>query len=333
MTSTESSVETPTSTFRQDVLDGLRRKPRSLPCKHFYDKAGSLLFDQICALPEYYLTRSETALIERHLDSFAATCGKKAVLIELGSGSSVKTRLLLDRMRDLACYVPIDISAQHLHDTARSLRARYSELAVLPVVADYARELPRASALQSPRGAGRRIVFFPGSSIGNFEPAAAVALLERIRRLAGAGGLALVGADLGRQPEAVHAAYNDSAGVTAAFNKNLLTRINRELRGDFDLNQFAHEAVFQLDQRRVEMRLVSAITQRVRVCNDTFEFSAGERIVTEHCYKHSPDDFRSLARAAGLDLVRLYTDESETMGMFELRVPSETRSAPSSNES
>lgn len=320
-TSSEPSRQAATSTFRQDVLEGLRRSQKALPCKYFYDKAGSLLFDRICELPEYYLTRAETALIEQNLDSIVKSCGKSAMLMELGSGSSLKTRLLLDRMRDLACYVPIDISSQHLHDTARILRARYADLAVLPVVADYARDLPSAPELRSPAGAGRRVVFFPGSSIGNFEPAGAIALLERMRKLAGSGGLILVGADLGSDPAAVHAAYNDAAGVTAAFNKNLLTRINRELRGDFELDRFEHEAVFQLDQRRVQMRLVSQVAQRVHVCGEQFGFAQGEWIVTEHCYKYAADDFRALAQAAGLEPTHLYTDESGRMGMHELRVP------------
>jgi len=315
------------SQFLRDVLDGLRRTPRTLPCKYFYDKPGSLLFDRICELPEYYLTRAETALIERHIDAIAQLCGPNAVLIELGSGSSTKTRLLLDRARDLARYVPVDISAQHLHDTARALRSRYPGLGVAPVVADYADELPRHPAFASPAGAGRRVVFFPGSSIGNFEPAEATALLGRMRRLVGPTGVVLVGADLGRDPEAVHAAYNDRAGVTAAFNLNLLARINRELGGRFDLERFAHRAVFQLAQRRVEMRLVSLTAQRVHVGDHVFELGAGEHVVTEHCYKHDADGFRALARAAGLTPTGFFTDPAGRVAMYELRAAPDARTA------
>jgi dimethylhistidine N-methyltransferase len=307
------------SRFRQDVLEGLGRRPRTLPCKYFYDKTGSLLFDRICELPEYYLTRAETALLECHVDAIAAACGPHAVLIELGSGSSIKTRLLLDRVRDLARYVPVDISAQHLHDTALALRRRYPDLAVIPVVADYARELPSHPGFAAPHGGGRRVLFFPGSSIGNFEPSDAVALLARMRRLVGPSGVLLVGADLGRDPEAVHAAYNDRAGVTAAFNLNLLERINRELDATFRLDCFAHRAVFQVPQRRVQMRLVSLIDQRVRVGEHAFDFAAGEPIVTEHCYKHEAEGFGAIARAAGLGVTALYMDPGERMALYELR--------------
>jgi len=312
--------DVPATVLRRDVLDGLRRRPRALPCKYFYDKTGSLLFDRICELPEYYLTRAETALMERHIDAIAAACGPSAVLIELGSGSSIKTRLLLDRMRDVARYVPVDISAQHLHDTARGLRDRYPGLTVTPVVADYSQALPELPAFEAAPDGGRRVVFFPGSSIGNFEPVDTVRLLARMGHLVGPDGSVLVGADLGRDPEAVHAAYNDRAGVTAAFNLNLLARINRELRADFELDRFAHRAVFQLAERRVEMRLVSLVDQRVRIAEHAFDFAAGEWIVTEHCYKHDPAGFCELARAAGLEPTRLLTDPSGRMGLYVLRV-------------
>lgn len=304
----------------RDVVAGLSRRPRTLPCKHFYDKAGSLLFDRICELPEYYLTRAETALLTAHLDAIAGVVGARGALVELGSGSSVKTRMLLDRLPDLARYVPIDLSSQHLYDTAASLRARYPRLAIEPVVADYALPLPDLGAvIRAPEG-GHTTVFFPGSSVGNFEPGEVVALLGRMRDLAGPEGVVLVGADVGADPDAVVAAYNDAAGVTAAFNLNLLARINRELEGTFALDRFHHEAAWQPDECRVEMRLVSDVAQVASVAGRELRFAEGERIVTEHCYKYPAARFREMARRAGLEPGRCWMDPSGRMAMHELRV-------------
>lgn len=309
------------STLLDDVLRGLSQRPRALPCKHFYDKEGSLLFDQICELPEYYLTRDETALLATHLDAIADAVGPRGVLVEFGSGSSTKTRMLLDRLPDLARYVPIDISAQHLHDTAAELRQRYPSLSVDPVVADYANAAPELGALRR-AGAGAHVtVFFPGSSIGNFEPDDAVALLGRMRRLAGPSGVVLVGADTGARPDEVRAAYDDAQGVTAAFNLNLLARINRELGADFALDRFRHEAVWQPTTRRIEMRLVSATSQDVTVAGRRFHFDADERVVTEHCHKYGVEQFHAMARRAGLEPRRCWYGPGERMAMHELMVP------------
>ncbi len=306
--------------FLRDVLQGLSRRPRALPCKHFYDKAGSLLFDRICELPEYYLTRAETALLDAHVDEIVGAVGPRAVLVEFGSGSSVKTRMLLDRLPDLARYVPVDISAEHLYDTAAALRARYRGLSVEPVVADYAHPLPDLGALTRAPDGGRTTVFFPGSSVGNFEPGEAVALLSRMARVAGPGGALLVGADVGRDAGEVRAAYDDAQGVTAAFNLNLLARIDRELGGTFALDRWRHEAEWQAGERRVEMRLVSLAAQTVTVAGRAFRFDEGERVVTEHCYKYDVERFREMARRAGLTPARCWLDPSGRMAMHELLV-------------
>ncbi len=248
--------------FLRDVLDGLRRRRKRLPCKYFYDAVGSRLFDRICELDEYYLTRCELDLLHRHAGEMAETAGPGAVLIEYGSGSGLKTRLLLDRLRDPAAYVPVDISGEHLESSAARLARRYPGLPVLPVVADFTRpfELPPL-----PATAGRRIVFFSGSTIGNFRPNEAVRLLRQMAQVCGPAGGLLVAADLKKDRAVLEAAYNDLAGVTAAFNLNLLTRINRELGGDFVPEAFRHHAFYNARRGRVEMHLVSREDQTVSV--------------------------------------------------------------------
>lgn len=306
--------------FLRDLLRGLSARPKNIPCKYFYDKHGSLLFDRITQLDEYYPTRAETELLETHARDIAARLGPRIDLVELGSGSSIKTRILLDALLASAAtaparYVPIDISAQHLVDTARALRRAYPTLSIEPRAADYAR--PIASP-PMPVGATRRVVFFPGSSIGNFEPDEAVAFLGRARRLAGAGGIVLVGVDLPKDARVLEAAYDDRDGVTAEFNKNLLRRANRELGADFDLDGFAHRAPWDPVRRRVQMRLVSVRAQVVSVGGRRFGLHAGEPIVTEHCYKHGVGDFRALAREAGLAPGPVWMDPSERVSMHWL---------------
>ena len=301
-----------------DALAGLAARPRTLPCKHFYDKAGSVLFDQICELPEYYLTRAEARLLEQHGDDLARAIGASGILVEPGAGSATKTRALLDRLPALARYVPLDISAQHLHDTAAALRAAYPRLAVTPIVADYSQALPEYEALHA--NGAPVTVFFPGASLGNFEPwepDGAVALLTRMRRLAGPRGRVLLGTDLGVDPAAIAAAYDDDAGVTAAFNKNLLVRLRDELGADVDVDAFVHEAAWQPDHRRVEMRLVSTCDQTVRLAGRAFAFTAGEAIVTEHCYKLTAEQVWALARRAGLAPARCWLGP-DGMAMHEL---------------
>ncbi len=293
----ESFVETGTEgveEFREAVLAGLAARPKALEPKFFYDERGSQLFDAITELDEYYPTRAETALLESHAEAIAAFVGKDASLVEFGSGSSVKTRILLAALPDLACYVPIDISGEHLQAAAERLAADFA-LPIVPLHADYtsAFTLPPAVPAQ------RRVGFFPGSTIGNFAPGAAAAFLRQARDLLGADARFLVGADLQKDEKRLVAAYDDAEGVTAAFNLNLLRRINRELEGDFDLAAFRHEARYNRAEARIEMHLVSLKAQQVRVAGRRFDFAAGESIHTENSYKYTSESFAALARAGG----------------------------------
>jgi dimethylhistidine N-methyltransferase len=280
--------------FRAAVLRGLARRPKALEPKFFYDARGSQLFDAITALEEYYPTRAETAALESHAAEIAAFVGGGASLVEFGSGSSVKTRLLLENLAGLHCYVPIDISGEHLQAAAGRLAADYA-LPVIPVHADYTSAFTLPAAVP----AAGRVGFFPGSTIGNFDPPAAVAFLQRARDLLGPGARFIVGADLQKDEGRLVAAYDDAQGVTAAFNLNLLRRINRELDGDFDLAAFRHEARYDSDLGRIEMHLVSLADQQVTVAGRRFDFSTGESIHTENSYKYTLESFAVLARQGG----------------------------------
>jgi dimethylhistidine N-methyltransferase len=290
--------------FRRDVLHGLRQPRKTLPCKYFYDAEGSKLFDQICALREYYPTRTELGILRAHAGEMAGALGPGVLLIEYGSGSSVKTRLLLDRLENPAAYVPVDISREHLLETALSLRLDYPSLAVLPVCADFAAPF----ALPRTPPAARRAVYFPGSTIGNFSEPAAITLLAGVGRRVGPGGALLVGVDLKKDARELERAYDDARGVTAAFNLNLLARMNRELDADFDLRRFRHRAVWVEEASRVEMHLVSELEQTVQVDGAGFRFARGESICTEHSHKYTLDGFARLARRAGLAVRRVWTD-------------------------
>jgi len=289
----------------EQVLAGLTSSPKRLSPAYLYDRRGSELFEAICGQPEYYLTRTETAILARHAAQMAACIGPRALLLEPGSGSSRKTRLLLDALVDAVAYVPVDISRTHLLHAARALQAAYPRLEVLPVCADFTLsiEVPRPR-----RAASRAVVFFPGSTLGNFDPPEAVRLLERMRRAAGAGGALLVGIDLVKEPAVLERAYNDAAGITAAFNMNLLTRLNRELAADFDPAAFRHEALWVPAASRIEMRLVSLRSQAAHVAGRRIEFAAGERWITEHCHKYTAESFARQARAAGWTPRRSWTD-------------------------
>jgi dimethylhistidine N-methyltransferase len=295
----------PTSAFQDDVLAGLARQPKSLPCKYFYDEHGSELFARICQLEVYYPTRTELAIMKIHSGEMASLIGRRARLVELGSGSSTKTRVLLDRLADLDSYVPVDISADYLARAASALARDYPHIAIVPIAADYSLpfELPRS------HGATRTVVYFPGSTIGNLVPADARRFLKVIAGVAGPRGGLLIGVDLKKDPRVLHAAYNDPEGVTAAFNSNLLVRINRELGADFDLRRFRHEAFYDGRQGRIEMQLVSLATQIVRVGRSSFSFGQGEPITTEYSYKYDLGEFQRLAASAGFGLRRVWTDE------------------------
>jgi dimethylhistidine N-methyltransferase len=304
--------------FLTDVVSGLRLPQKQLPCKYFYDQTGSDLFEQITQLEEYYLTRVERSILKRHVQEMAELLGSRCLLVEYGSGSSSKTRLLLDCLADPVAYVPIDISGDELRRSAAALAAEYPRLEVLPLVGDFARAL----TLPSPRmPAARRVVFFPGSTIGNFAPAEAVPMLRRTAQLCGRGGGLLLGADLRKDPTVIEAAYNDRLGVTARFNCNLLVRINGELGADFAVEKFAHRAFYNAALGRIEMHLISKCAQRVHIDGADFQFADGESIHTENSYKYSLDQLDALARAGGLEPVRVWTDEAQYFSVYYLTVP------------
>lgn len=300
------SVDRPgTDEFRDDVLHGLAGSRKSLPSKHFYDQRGSQLFDQICELDEYYPTRTELAIMDKYGQEMGEQIGDGVMLIEFGSGSSTKTRLLLDHLIQPIAYVPVDVSCEHLHATANELAQDYPQIEILPVCADFTQEfsLPRASVSET-----HDAVYFPGSTIGNFEPQAAVELLGHIATLCGSGGGLIIGIDLQKDPDVLEAAYNDADGVTAEFNLNLLRRINRELDADFDLRQFRHTAVYNAEHGRIEMYLESLRSQTVQVEGREFTFASGERICTEYSHKYTIDGFSEVARSVGLTLRKEWTD-------------------------
>ena len=287
------------------MIAGLSLPQKTLPPKYFYDAAGSRLFERICRLPEYYVTRAELALTRANIGAIARFAGRGCELVEYGSGESLKTRLLLRALRP-AAYLPVDISPAALEKAAKQLARDFRWLKVLPVLGDFSRpiELPRARA--------PRVVYFPGSTIGNLDPEEAHAFLAMTRDQA---GRMLVGVDLKKDANVLHAAYNDSRGVTAAFNLNLLARINRELGADFDLRRFSHYAFYNAAAGRIEMHLVSLARQSVRVAGHRFRFDRGESIHTENSYKYSAEGFRALAARAGYAGKKLWTDRK---GLFAL---------------
>ena len=294
-----------TEDFLDAVLNGLSQDQKTLPCKFFYDERGSQLFDQICDLKEYYPTRTEIGILEDRLGEIAELVGRGAHLVELGSGASVKIRTLLNALPDLAQYTAVDISREFLLQSAETLADDYPDLDVAAVCADYTAEF----RIPSPqRQSTRNVAFFPGSTIGNFSPDEAEAFLRGILETLGPGSGLLIGVDLRKDPSVLRAAYNDAAGVTAAFNLNLLTRINRELGADFELSNFEHNAVYLEDEGRIEMHLVSSVAQTVSVGGKSFDFSAGEHIHTENSCKYAIDEFRELCRRAGYAPVASWTD-------------------------
>jgi dimethylhistidine N-methyltransferase len=302
------------SEFRDAVLAGLSGAPRAIPARFLYDERGSALFDKICELPEYYLTRTETAILRACAPEIAALAGPGCALVEYGSGSSVKSRLLLDAMVDLAVYVPIDISRRHLDATAEALRRDYPRLDVRPVCADYM----ALTMLPDEVNGARRLGFFPGSTIGNLTPEEATAFLRRARMLLSERGALVLGVDLKKDPGVLHDAYNDAAGVTAQFSLNLLRRMNRELGADFDLSGFAHDAFYNAAEGRIEIYLRSLRSQVVTVAGRRFSFAAGERIHTEWSYKFDSADIAALARSAGFDIAHTWTDPANLFAVTYL---------------
>jgi len=291
--------------FLEDVIAGLSLPQKSLPPKYFYDDAGSRLFERICRLPEYYLTRAELALTRAHLASIARFAGKGCELVEYGSGESLKTRLLIRALRPSA-YLPVDISEAALRGAGGRLAREFPWLRIVAVNGDFSRPI------ELPASRSRRVVYFPGSTIGNLTPEEAHAFLSMTR---GQAGRILVGVDLRKDANVLHAAYNDSRRVTAAFNLNLLARINRELGADFDLERFAHYAFYNAPLGRIEMHLVSLARQSVCIGRHRFAFDAGESIHTENSYKYSVEGFRALAARAGFAAEKVWLDRG---GLFAL---------------
>lgn len=310
-----SAVRTTQPTMRREVLEGLSRPRKRLPSKYFYDERGSELFEQITRREEYYLTRTEKSLLEKHGEEMARHIGARAALVELGSGSSRKTRLLLDRLRNLKAYVPVDISREYLQTIGRELRREYPGLAVRPVCADYTRafELP-----ELPENTVGISVFFPGSTIGNYAPGRARKVLARIHELLDTGKLLLIGVDMKKDREILEKAYNDAGGVTAAFNKNMLLHLNRELDGDFNPSLFEHLAFYNESEGRVEMHLVSREPQQVRIAGRSFRLEEGESIHTENSYKYSLREFQNLAGDC-FDPVETWTDPNNWFSLHLLR--------------
>jgi L-histidine Nalpha-methyltransferase len=305
-----------TQRFRRDVLAGISRPPRSLPCKYLYDEEGARLFEAICDLPEYYPTRTERSILQENIGEIAALIGPRANLVDLGSGNGQKTRLLLEHLELPASYYPVDVAREQLVECSRQLAEEYPGLAIEPVCADYTEPFKLPSL---PPGSGPITVFFPGSTIGNLEPADAVSFLARIAGLCGQEGGLLVGVDLKKSAQVLNPAYNDSRGVTAQFNLNVLARANRELHARFELPQFRHHAFYNEAAGRIEMHLVSRRLQRVPVDGTAFVFARGESIVTEHSYKYSIGQFRELASKSGFEVVHHWTDERGWFSVQYLR--------------
>jgi dimethylhistidine N-methyltransferase len=298
--------------FAGSLLEGLRKTPKEIACKFFYDTEGSQIFDAICELPEYYQTRTETALLARHAGEIAALMGAGAEIVEFGAGSLRKVRILLAAASPHA-YTPLDISGAYLGEVVRALAADHPALTLRPVVADFTRPMDIPELSGNPRRAG----FFPGSTIGNFKPDAAMALLRRMHAALRGGGL-LVGVDLVKDPARLHAAYNDAAGVTARFNKNLMARANRELDADFDLDGFAHYAPYNAAAHRIEMYLVSRRRQSVTIAGERIDFAQGEPVHTEDSHKYTIESFREMAARAGFRPRAVWTDPERLFSLHWL---------------
>jgi dimethylhistidine N-methyltransferase len=307
------------ASFLEDVIAGLSQSRKALPPKYFYDERGSQLFDAICRLPEYYPTRTELAMLRDSGAEVAAHVGARVAIVEYGSGSGQKTAVLVGALEPLA-YVAIDIAEAQLRLAVGALAAAFPPVKMIAVCADYTQPLTLAAldAVDAPR----RLVFFPGSTVGNFTIPEALLFLQNARRVAGRGGAMLVGVDIKKDPALLHAAYNDAQGVTAEFNLNLLRRINQELGGDFDVKSFQHRAFYNASESRIEMHLVSTRRQSASVGGRRFTFEAGESIHTENSYKYSVAEFQALASEAGFAAKHCWVDSDRLFSMHYLQVPS-----------
>lgn len=304
-----------TADFYREIVAGFSQLPRSIPPKYFYDEEGSRLFDSICEQPEYYPTRTEIALLEKHADDIKAFVGSDCYLVEPGSGSCEKVRLLLDTLRPTV-YVPLDISCEHLKSAAAGIAADYPWLDVHAVCTDITSEVSLSFIPEQ----ATPVMFYPGSSIGNFDPEDAVEFLACLAQIAGQGGGLLIGIDRKKDHETLHQAYNDAGGVTAAFNLNLLERANRELDADFNLDAFEHFASYNSVAGRVEMHLISTRKQTVNIGGHCFDFNAGDSIHTENSYKYTDEEFSMLAEQAGFTPCEVWTDSDGLFSLHFLRV-------------
>jgi L-histidine N-alpha-methyltransferase len=291
-----------------EIVDGLSAQPKRISPKYFYDARGSQLFDEITRLPEYYLTNTELGIMRDNIDEIVAMVGKQASLIEFGSGSSIKTRVLLEHLSELAAYVPVDISEEHLHASADSIRDEFPHIDVLPVVADFTRQFRLPVPMVMPV---RNVVYFPGSTIGNFERDVAMDLLHVMHHEAGRNGALLIGVDLQKDPQIIENAYNDSAGVTAEFNLNMLQHLNRDYGANFDVDEFAHSANYDPDEGRVVVELVSRKDQTIELGDREFDIADGEAILTEYSHKYTLDGFETMAAAAGFSVEKVWTDKDK----------------------
>jgi dimethylhistidine N-methyltransferase len=302
------------ASFRDDLVAGLTARPKRIAPKYFYDEIGSKLFEKITELPEYYPTRTEFGILADNVEALAALVWPNAALVEFGSGSSAKVRLILRELDNLAAYVPVDISADFLSEACGSLKEEFPRLRVLPVAADFTRPFALPPEIR-----GRPLIgFFPGSTIGNFEPHEAQDFLRNAATILGPGSVLIVGVDLPKDRAVLNAAYNDAQGVTAAFNLNVLARANRELGTDFDLSAFEHRAFFNTHLSRIEMHLVSVREQKVRIGRTTISFAASETIHTENSYKYAPERFIALAGEAGWSSAGVLTDKDRLFSVHTL---------------
>lgn len=301
-----------------EIVDGLSADRKQISPKYFYDERGSQLFDEITQLPEYYLTNTELGIMRDNIDEIVAMVGKQASLIEFGSGSSLKTRVLLEHLSELAAYVPVDISEEHLHASADAIRNEFPHIEILPVVADFTRQFDLPTPMVMPI---RNVVYFPGSTIGNFEHDMAMELLRVIHHEAGKNGALLIGVDLQKDPQVIEDAYNDSAGVTAKFNLNMLQHLNRDYGANFDVNEFTHSANYDEDKGRVVIELVSQTDQVFEVADTAFDIADGEAILTEYSHKYTLDGFAAMANAAGFTVEKVWTDAEHLFSVQFLTRP------------
>lgn len=303
----EESARFSQGTIYNDVLKGLSENQKYIPSKYFYDERGSELFEKITYLDEYYLTDAEINILKDNIDEIAKLAGRKAIIIEPGSGSSKKTRLLLENFDSPAAYIPVDISEEFLLKTVNNLRMEYPKITIIPVFEDYTSifKLPNLGDEYD-----NQLVFYPGSTIGNFDPSDARSFLKNIASITDPNSSLIIGVDLKKDRETLEAAYNDSSGITADFNKNILRRLNRELNADFDLDTFSHRAFYNEKEGRIEMHLVSEIHQSVTIADREIEFEKGESIHTENSYKYTLDEFRNLV-SESYSVKKVWTDEND----------------------